>query len=309
MTRADNKHMFLMGDLIVIKHELMGNSLEAKELGPMSMELALWLEYKLQEEDFRKHNDEDNLAGIQYFLNRDPYLKELVTRSQLAAMRGYKPKLAEQFDYLTPQGYEKAKKARIVIKEINETLDNIVYDPGMWKKTDEFFVTAGIPRRCANMLNMMDKALKQAKQNFDNDPDKEHLPPVIFGEEDKPLKKDQTPKLTLSQSKHRELSEIDLQQPRPVLSDIKDNLKKTELPPEFDTLTFYGELSDESTRCWVPTAAFGQNARNDLNVLIRYGLVDLKQYNIGSKGRPKHIIRVSRVGQLVLKDMQELRLV
>lgn len=286
-------NMFVMGDMLVIKHKLMGNSQEAANLGPMSMELALWLEYKLTEADMREQEDSDGLAGIQYFLNRDPVLADVVIRSQLAGMRGYDPKLVEQYDYLTHLGLEKAKRARIVIKEINETLDNIVYSPNDWHNSDEMFITAGIHKRAIMMLRVMKSAIHEARRRYEDGTDAP--PPVKVNDETKETTRSLPPE-------QNEFPTIDS------IADLRHVVKKTELPTNFETIIFYGELTDEESRCWVPTAAFGQRARYDLNILVKYGLVDLKSYNLGNKGRPKHIVRPSRIGHTVLKDLERLRL-
>jgi len=302
----DNKYMgnvFAMGNLIVVKHKTMGNSKEAYDLGPMTMELALWLEYKLREHEYRLANDTDNLAGIQYYLKRDPYLTDLVNRSKLAAYRGYNPRLVDStYNTLTPLGLERARQASIVITEINQEFNNIVYVPAEWVNLDEMFVTAGIPIRIINMLRTIHNALIEAQShveagNWHNvDEESEQYEKDIDEQE---LALQRIAAENRQKAKKTKSSIVNI-------TTLEDNLNVTERPEEITVkLLNTGAPKPEA---WVPTAPFGQRGRNDLNVLVKYGLIDLRSYLTGDKGRPKHIIKPARNGLVLLENLEKIGL-
>ena len=289
-------NVFAMGNLIIVKHKTMGNSPEATNLGGMSMELALWLEYKLREHEYRLANDTDNLAGIQYYLKRDPYLTDLVNRSKLAAYRGYNPRLVDSaYNTLTPFGLEKARQASIVISEINQEFNNIVYVPAEWVDLDEMFVTAGIPIRIINMLRTIHNALIEAQAK------------VEAGDWHNADEQDETDKDPLQRITEENKQKVQRRTDDIVnITTLEDNLKVTERPEEITVkLLNTGAPKPEA---WVPTAPFGQRGRNDLNVLVKYGLIDLRSYLTGDKGRPKHIIKPARNGLVLLENLEKIGL-
>lgn len=298
-----------MGNNIVVMHKTMGRSTEAYELGPMSMELALYLDYKLKELELRDKGDLENLSGIQYLLTKDTYLRDIIIRSQLAGMRGYKPRIVEEFDLITPYGLMKARKAKIVVDEINKEFDNIVYAPGDWQNLDEMFITAGFPIRVLTMLKLLIKGIKVGYERYQQEQqsNKPSIQNPLEGILDEFIPIDPMQNLKIAAQKQQEAPTPQVD----VLSDIRDARRQADIPQQrFDPFIIPNSI-DISTdnRVWVATSTFTQKSRNDLNVLIKYGLVDLKTYNLGEIGRPKHIVRPSLTGNKLIKDLGDLRLI
>lgn len=327
-----------LGNDIVIRNKVVGAAPELVDLGPkgMSLELAVFLHYKLLESQYKAEDDE-RLSGVQYALTGHKIFRDLVTRSQLAGMRGYRPKLIENYHMITPLGKDRAEKVGPLIEEINNELDNIVNVPDEWQDSDEMFLLAGIPVRVALMLQLLSKAIKEAKRAYEveqanskyqvvpdpqdevldllTDDTKEPIPPKSL--EDIARENEQKQIFARMRKAADQAQEAIRTQNAPTrsqppqeagLEDLVDGTLQSTLPQDFSAIVLPFEKLAIENKVWVPTATFGQKARNDLVVLVRYGLVDLKQYNEGNKGRPKHVIRPSRIGYTVLRDLEAMRL-
>jgi len=107
-------------------------------------------------------------------------------------------------------------------------------------------------------------------------------------------------------------------------NDQQDSTESTESEPLFTNLLTYTQVAQnvqmpqsetfvpnvfhvatDVWEGWVPTSTFAQNTRNDLTQLLKYGLVDMRAWHTGGRGRARHVIRPSTIGRILLKDLEK----
>lgn len=289
---------------IPINHPILGKGLLPSRIGPMSVELAKWLKFRL---DWQKQQEEGNSLGAErtssyYFKN--PETHEWNMRCMLASIRAYKPELCTELGYLTPTGRTLAELVFELFQEKGSlvTSDANMFKSETWTKTDQVFIMGQITIRQAAMLKLLWTACLDAEQT-----NREEL--------DEEFRSWQTIERRDEEAKAASRAQL--------VKDIREDIKEAGGPETYLDVLFERELHNEpqsfqarvigghgqERKAFVPTAIFGQRARNDLTNLIRYGLVDLKAVATGLRGRPKHIVRVSQPGQVVVTDLTNEHLI
>lgn len=336
---------------LFIVHRTIGNSPQVQQLGEMSVETAIFLEAKLLEKELNAANvdtegtiDQNSMAmliGVTNFLN-NPKLRESITRATNAGNRTYKPALCSEYGNLSPIGVERAKVARQVISEINNTsvdgTTDIAYNPDRWTRTDEIIINGTITKRSLRFLDKMTDALDAVEADHAaakmremtralaqpaiadyvianaNSTENENKNEQIGGS--MAISHQTTQNDANPSDRSNDTNQPDGQKPLggddPDFSgiiDIADIKRSSELNVSLVRPTLFPmPNAPGGYQAFVPTAPFGQRARTDTNYLIKYGLVDLKAYITGRQGRPKHVIRTSIQGRKVLTDLRNLGL-
>ena len=293
---------------IIISHPIAGLGPQPAQLGPMSLELALWLKYRLEE--FLAHSTYDHLEAAQlanFF--QSPDVHEWNVRCILAGTRGYKTKLCAETGKLSEYGLTIAKTATEIIDQTEREL--FKSDPTgvapknfknwrTWKSADELFISANFSVRQARMLKLMLDAITEAerlnKQHLVYDWTKISTNDEIAGNGTEPLPVSQKPQT----DEDDQNGETRLLPPVSELTDILSYKSHHIENQPFEAITL---MSDIGRRGFVPTAIFGQKARNDMKMLTKYGLVDIKAYAHGQRGRPKHVVRPSVIGDRLVADL------
>ena len=70
---------------------------------------------------------------------------------------------------------------------------------------------------------------------------------------------------------------------------------------------FAGEVHRDV--CYVPTARFSARAKYDMEILIKFSLLDVRFLRPVGRGRPRMAIKISDLGTRFLKDLVERQLV
>lgn len=273
-------------DRIFIAHRVIGDSPKVQDIGPIALELCIFLEAKLTEQDLRDSGaDPEIITGITNFFGA-PYMRSLFSRGYNACLRGYDPKLILENGKLTEIGRIRALAVKPLIEELNAYQENFAYEPQKWLEADEIIVNATIPIRPLRLLKLLTDAISETEQA--------HAAKAMS-------------RLSGRIAEESDIA-IDL-----VKRDIKDQpdrrilmMEEIEMHIHTPTNDIKPEMLDIGANfieAYVPTAPFGQRTRSDLRWLVRLGLVDMRAYLSTGRGRPKHVIRPSIPGQRVLTSL------
>lgn len=285
------------GDKVLIanKYRDVSRGPDAMLLGEMSIELAIYLEAKLNEQKARELYDQivtdESVRAMQFF--DQPELKDTVGRCYNAGNRGYSPRLIDTRNNLTEEGIEKANQAIPVIAELNEISGGIAYKPNEWRNAEDFFIIATIPVRSLRMLQVIYRAITRAEQKDANEALGTNFPLPFPTDDDLP---EQTDKSNGKNKTDEGMLEA--------LMNVQDNV---DMPQTKFTPQLY--QSGANREAYVPTATFNQKAKTDIKYLIKFGLVELKAYVGGHRGRPKHVVRHSRAGSILLVNLEEKKII
>jgi len=290
----------------------------------MSMELAVWLTHKLGVVESRRADGYMLEARLMAF--HSPKTHNWNQRCKLAASRTYSPELADSDGELTPFGLTTAEQLREMfmsadreefergIRVTSWDTDNDVttilsttkaQESEFWTKAEHCFLSGSLSVRQLKMLEMLLKATEEAEQLNREELD-EKFRSVKTAEAPDPddlenigvIRPNQIANMIVDIGTQREA----MNTPQAFQAKMFDIHSSTQMSVEMNQ-----ELERAPLRlAFVPTAMFGQKARNDLVQLERYGLVDLKAYITGHRGRPKHMVRVSTTGEITVRDLRRL---
>lgn len=288
--------IFNMNGQILIAHPVAGLGEEIEQLGEMSTELAIWLDGKLLESSIAPKIQNDNKSGLSTYWDQ-PHLAALNARCMIAASKGYKNPLSDKYGELTPLGQDKANQAQKVIQIINDNSptgeDYWAYQPNKWKIATDVLIKATIPIRALTLLDMIEHAVSEAEQTYNvystehpNETQDPQTPDILDLNPNSPQSPTDRPRVFQGERRVADFYEVE---------------KDTEVTQKVNACLYL--IGTRRREAWVPTATFGQRARSDLKVLVRFGLVSLKAYIAGGRGRPRHVLRVSPPGRIIINDM------
>lgn len=283
------------GRNIAVNHTYLGKGLTPGRIGPMSMEMCIWLDARIGFQTFLSANPDQEIAQRMFSGHFAGEHHEWDIRCRLAGSRGYEPSpLCEPSGTLTPYGYEIAFLCQ---SHIQDNMDIIgihpeILDEEKWTKTVDVFLMGGLTKRQASMLKLLYFAIIDAERTNRLELD-ERFQSYRKQQE---LKADTNVGLEFLPDLVSASGTVDLFAERDARNVSQD----------FQAIMYGAE--NTTRKAFVPTAMFGQKARTDLNTLIKYGLVDMRAYVSGVRGRPKHVVRVSPPGAVVVNDLmlQEL---
>lgn len=290
-----------MNGTILIAHDKAGIGEEIEHLGEMSTELAIWLEGKLFEHSLPtiapKLQNTATGETVDYWdktnIVTNPYIRSMIARCALSAQRGYRHPYSDTLGNLTPLGLDKANQVQQIIQIINDDGDFWAYQPQKWTKATDVLIKATIPTRALSLLLLIQSAIIEAEKRYNayalehpgeaQDP---HSPDILNLNTANPINPTDRPKVFKGERRVADFYEVEIESA--VTQDVSAMLYL---------------IGTRRREAWVPSATFGQRARSDLKYLVRFGLVDLKAYVAGGRGRPRHVLRVSPTGQIVLDDL------
>jgi len=96
---------------------------------------------------------------------------------------------------------------------------------------------------------------------------------------------------------------------RRIIDETSDIMRVVEEHNQPQPLIARTYQTGETRQGFVPTSILEQKSRNDLKVLVKLGLVDLKAVAAGVRGRPKHIVRVNDIGRIMVEDLTARKLI
>lgn len=306
--------IFDNGRTIFIAHPIAGKFPETQQLGHCSTELAFWLRLRNQYEKARLDTEPDIAVTerLQRQILTNQHTQDWNTRSVQSGLRGYKPQLCNETGKLTIYGKELANYAQTVYSALLYECANIRVDvpdptnPDNFKKADDCFITADISIRVFKLLQIITQAIdeaeiRHAEQNIQTN-SRLHLQYIadFFNNEAELSKKVRMQEGRIKGQKSKRFSIDNV----PDASDLIRGPEITDLDPLYMMQSQIRAI-DITNDAYVPTGSFGQRARSDLRVLFKYGLVDLRTYSLGGRGRPPHIIRTSVTGRIVVKDLEK----
>lgn len=271
--------------IIRVNHDLLGKGELAFQLGQMSTEFAIWLKAKI--EYVRAGHDETDIKLSSTKLRNWDY------RCRRAATRGYAQPYSDDRGALTELGQTMANYAKQKIALHHDHLEEIhALEPDAWTTADDALIIASFTIRQASMLKLLYNAILDAERtNRTSLDDSFHNP-----------RKDAIPAHALYEGQVRKEAR---QHQQITLLDTFEQMQKTELSQEFQAIMIDldADATAQSRQAWVPTFIFGHKARNDLKTLIRFGMVDVKQMFGTGRGRPRHVVRVSPPGIVVVNHL------
>jgi hypothetical protein len=283
-----------------INHPLLGKGDLVGEIGPISVELMIWLKAKRELDVARRlAANPDDVPQYGQFLSSQ---KDRVWdhRCRWAATKIYKPRLADELGNLTENGQA---KANYVIEKLQSLRDILNEEPDIldidkWTQADQVIAMGTLSLRQAKMLRVIHNAIIDAERM-----NREYL--------DREYRSQRTE----DERRRRQIAQL-AEEPQLAAG---FNLEQASL-----ALAIEAEKSDESVqqlqgvvidggpnygrKGFVPTAPFSQKTRNDLAALLRFGLLDLSALVNAGRGRPKHVVRLSRPGQVLLEHVIRLGL-
>jgi hypothetical protein len=272
---------------ISVFHPILGRGEEPTRLGDMSHELAQWLKWKLDEHNAISEDQSEIHNFARFFRQSD--IQAFNTRSHISAARGYNPVLALDSGQLTQPGIERARLASAVIAlGIGQNVNSIL-KPSELEYTEDVFITGNITIRQAALLEAAHNAIIEAEELDRRELDKEFKTFLQGYKGDNP-----------------HIPSEDHEEPELELTELFKIRSFTNTTQPVQAITYNVGPSREG---YVPTAIFGQKARNDLKNLVKYGLVDLRAQAQGVRGRPKHVFRVSPTGLVVVKDLSRQNII
>ncbi len=314
---------------IAIAHPILIREILARDIGQISLELMEWLKDKLYLQEAIEAGH-DNTVGERIRGFRDYKVQDWNDRCLLAAMRGYRPTFVDSRGELTKAGMDKAQMIRdFYIDAINWQRDHPPqipsdYDPAriipmdelpiarmaekqFWTKAEHCFLSMEITKRQYSMLRMLQKALAEAEATNRTRLDEKYMSARSA------QMLDELGQIDENLASQEEVARLNALRATNTVTSIFDEIASLGVSqsfqavmlnahPEYDYLTPDLSRPKPKLEPYVPTAMFGQRARNDLNVLVKYGLVDLKAFHTGVRGRPRHIVRVSEVGTVLIND-------
>jgi len=313
---------------IVISNPYLGKGTTAFQIGQISTELFLWLRAKFQQEQAlakAEQTTNDPKVGQLAFTGQSlsKAIHDFNMRSLLSAVKSYDPPLATLthplpgiVGRLTQQGETYANLVQDCIYENllgRPDIEEIALNQASWTQADHVFVNGEISLRQARMLQLLQRAVYDAEQTNRKELDerfkaKLHLSP---GYSDKETEKAEGDEETESEGKDPDEPNLQiLDVVGNSLLDLMINQQRANDTQDFQAIVLDLGLDQRSNirQAFVPTAIFGTRARTDMKNLTKYGLVDLKAYATGNRGRPKHIVRVSPTGAIVLDHLERLNL-
>jgi hypothetical protein len=249
----------------------------------MGMELAIWLEAMLVHKQVDSFSNVPDIASI-----GDP---DLALRARLAAERCYRPALVTRLGNLTPRGEELAVQANQILQQIR-AYDYELTDPSKWTKINEMIITANFSRRAVQLLVVLNRAIETAIKNHETGADEI----IKRFNKDKFIKK-----YTAINGKTVDTDAEELSQEDEPMTAFTKRTEKHELTD------FTGEIYHQT--CFVPTAKFNPKAKFDMDILIKFSLLDVRFLRPVGRGRPRMAIKVSDLGTRFLKDLEERQLV
>jgi hypothetical protein len=286
---------------IAINHPILGYGTTPSEIGPMSIELALWLKDRLELVNFKKMSKDLEHAEFMEKSFQRQESHEWDLRCRLAGVRGYTHPLCNEIADFTPLGLQLAERVSTYLTESTDALQENpqVTDPDLWTKTEDVFLMGNITIRQAAMLKVLLSAINEAEQTNRTELDEQFR---SAGAAER-VKEEDIVRQARQSAKEAKEAGIG------TFLNIFAERQTFNVPQAFQAKV-YGYAIDPTNPmghgpsvAFVPTAMFGHRARVDLKNLVKYGLVDMKAYITGVRGRPKHLVRVSTPGSIVVKDL------
>lgn len=316
------------GNDIVIMHKVpsAANMAATIGLGDLSVELAVWMHAKMQEQKWREQGTpEEILRGKDAFLQQ-PQNIGLRDRSIIAGARGYKPTLATPDGDITPVGLRVASRALPIIEEINNETDNLAWNPQDWLNAEDMFIQARVPLKVAKLLKLFYLAIQTTERQFQDeqlasqpDLDKFNIPGINMFTNRSTDKEPIAPQITQTQAikgfdpdtpPKREFGPIGPIEPKSIFDTKQELTTPTQIVTAEHTLMFQTSLAEgHKWQAWVPVSIFHPNTRYDVKYLYRFGLIDLRTFATAGRGRPRLIIRPSVIGEKLTKDFGKMNLI
>lgn len=264
----------LLPNGLAITHPNFSYHANVEKLPEMSTEMFWWLKGHY---DLSRSSEDAWLKRTVFETTNDSTI-----RCVYAAMRIYRPVLAENARTLTPYGSEVANKVNNVVIQSGR-------DPMEYHKTlesDLNFITVYLTWRMLGLLFIMDKAIEKARADR-----MKHLEETNSLPPNPPI------------AKFMEAQEnIDLED-----NPLRDPIAMTE---RFD---IYKEenITVHSLRygkfglaVYVPAVALGDSkGRSDSRQLVKLGILDARTIRDGTRGRAKLGLTVSSIGKQLIKDL------
>lgn len=294
----------LNGSIAIVNDEVNSHP-NLLKLGPMSTELAFWLDATRKIEVMRGMQVSPE-AITEMLLN--PNLYQTVVRARLSACLGYRPSYADALGNLTPLGREKANLVHDVLEAYDTATSGASRRPDQWTRADEAFLNAIITTRSAKFLKLIKTACIEAERRDTlrrdmlrngDDPDANPETQVLFS----------TRRHMTTQKQKTGFS--------PAVGQLIDYVEGSTssadpVETELSSMVIESLLPDKVTKvrqAWISVADMGNVAKNDLKLLLRYGMVDRRSLLGVNRGRPPTVVRVSVPGELVLADLAREQLI
>ncbi len=290
---------------VVINHNLLGKGPLVGQIGPMSVELMIWLKAKRELDVARRlAANPDEVPQYGQFLSSQKD-REWDHRCRWAATKIYKPRLADELGNLSEDGQI---KANYVIEKLQSLKDILNDDPNIlnidkWTKADQVIAMGSLSIRQAKMLRVIHNATIDAERMNREFLDREYRSNRT--EDDRRRREiariaEETTNQTNQQSQAFNAEQA-------ILSLAIEAEKADDKVQELQGIVIDGG-PNYGRKGFVPTAPFSQKSRVDLAALLRFGLLDLSALVNAGRGRPKHVVRLSRPGQVLLEHVIRLGL-
>src|SRR6185369_14616657 len=299
-----------LGSNILVFHHIgdIHYQIEKSGLGDCSVELAVWLDAKHRESQWRAQGATDADISQTFIHSREAQL--LATRAHVAAVRGYRPRWADMNGQLTPVGQSKLTSAVQAINSILEETDNEPFQPKAWQTAEQAYLRAVIPKRTLKLLTVIKQAIHAAEHKYNEVAENEQDPTTLAKHaRDLGLTvPGLTPEINRTHTQPSNTHPLPAFQPVPFTQANMNMPNVVQDVESRDTLLFRALLATRWD-AWVPASMFTSTTRHDMFTAYRYGLVDLHAFNSGTRGRPRLIIRVSSVANMVLADLARRKLI
>lgn len=291
---------------IVIAHPVFCKGMQMAEIGAMSTELGIWLNARYQIESMPDNEfNTDIKASMGKRFERQENI-DWDMRSRLAATRGYASPLCLPSGDLTALGTEKAKQVFELYAHVADQLneDDTWTSSDKWTKADHVIMSGDITVRQAAMLRVVRNACLDAERTNRTRLDARFIPADLI-----PTGVTRRDLLISEGFNPDDYVHNYPESPKAMTTLFEIANSNNDSLPDMQGFIIDDTTENVARLAWVPTATFGQKARNDLKNLIRYGLVDLRAWHTPTRGRSKHIIRVSLPGQVLLSDLEDRKLI
>ncbi|HEY9660065.1 MAG TPA: hypothetical protein V6C65_16530 [Allocoleopsis sp.] len=294
-----------LGATIAIINDEVNGLPDLAKIGPITTELAFWLDATRKIEVMRGMQVSPQSVE-ETLLN--PNLYQSVVRARLAAYLGYRPSYADISGNLTQIGKDKADLAHSILYEYDAANNNASRRPDQWTRADQAFLNVSFTVRTVKFLKLIKFATIEAER-------RDTLRRDILANGGNP-DGDQETAIEWSNRRHMTMQKqkTGIAPATAQLVDFVQGERFAADPVETELVSTVLEalLPDKVTKvrqAWISVADMGNVAKNDLKVLIRYGMVDRRSLLGVNRGRPPTVVRVSAPGELVLADLAREHLI
>lgn len=236
------------------------------------MEFALYVE---MQRSIANSANQDRLTS---FID-NPKIKEMMERCIVAGTRGYQPPLLDDNGNLNEKGSSISELVKPIIEELDSYSEGYPYEPDKWNNADDLFLSATIPVSSIMILDVIARNCIYKERDFEllTTEQKEYQIDLDFKTLSGTIVPTQGVSTVAPVGEAITLSAI--RRARRVPLTVMSVMVKRSGSPAYDA--------------YVPTVTFDMKTRRELSTLYKFGLLDLRAFLAGSRGRPKHIVRPS----------------